>query len=1146
MSYRTLLLALLAFPGLALAQLPQPRLYTVQPAGVQLGTTVEVSLTGDDLEEITALLFDHPGLTAAPKMADVDGQPQPVDRFFLVTAAADVPVGPHEVRCKGLWGVSNARRFYVGVRPQVNEVEPNNALDKALPLTIGTAIMGKMDGGADVDLFKFTATTGQRLVIDCEADIIDSRLKSNIEVYDGRGRRRLAAARGDGSRDPVLVFDVPADGEYLLKLNDGAFRGGNEYFYRLDVHQAPYIAFVYPPAGLAGQTGRFSLYGYNLPGSQRVTLNGFKTQLEQLNVDIAIPGDATALLLEDRTTSLMAGIDAFSYRLNGQSNAVTIGIAQTPVVVEIEPNNVAAQAQTVPVPSEVVGQFSEVRDVDTYNIDVKAGDVLYIEAYGQRLGQTIDPYITIDRVQVDPQGVETLERVAAPDDEPTNPLPNVYDVRSDDPVQRLDVPTDGKYRIAIRDRFGESRGSASSVYRLSIRTETPDYRLVALPASPTPGAAWSMAMRKGDTFAMQVIAFRRDGFNGPIDVQALDLPAGIVCTGTTIPDGLPLGLLLFHTTPDAPEGWHAFRLEGHAKIEDPRLVRSMAAANAVIPEAEKAVPPLQIVSDEALKKIPPAQEALVKAEEALKAKADDAALIQQRDAAKAVVDAAVAAELAAKNALNAAQQKVTDLLAAAAQATQANTAAIRDIVHPARSGEIAWTGANNVPSVARIRNRFGISILAETAPFELISDPIKLEVVQGRQILVPVKLEKRNGFNDKVTLTAAGLKPNGNIEASNIAVEKDQTETLWRLLVKDNALPGTHAMWLTSTAPVPYRRNPAKADRLKAAFDAVVVLAKAALDTAAAATVVKTEAVTKATQSTESVTKSQADQQVAKKTFDDATTASNTAVSAQVEAEKQAAVAAEAVKTAQAGFDAAKAASDADAVNEGLKQVLATAEQALQQSKTASEAAEVTRVNATQVATDAASVTSTAAAALKLADDLVAKLVIDDKVIQDAKVAAETDEKAKLDASVAWEAKRVAAEKASTDQATASNPNNINFTPPAVPVILIVKPAPLKLAPNVPNGGSIKKGDKLEVKVTIARQNGFAGPVVLSLPLPPGVVGLAAAEVTVPADQNEGLLIITAAADAKDGAVANLVIQGKSDFGGEALVDAPVALTVTP
>ena len=113
-------------------------------------------------------------------------------------------------------------------------------------------------------------------------------------------------------------------------------------------------------------------------------------------------------------------------------------------------------------------------------------------------------------------------------------------------------------------------------------------------------------------------------------------------------------------------------------------------------------------------------------------------------------------------------------------------------------------------------------------------------------------------------------------------------------------------------------------------------------------------------------------------------------------------------------------------------------------------------------------------------------------------------------------------------------------------MILIVRAAPLKLAPNVPNSGNIKKGDKLEVKVGITRQNGFTGPVVLSLPLPPGVAGLAAAEVTIPADMNEGLLTITAAGDAKDGAQANLVVRGKADFSGEALVEVPVTLNVQP
>lgn len=1147
MSYRTLFFTALlaALHSVALAQLPQPRLYGVQPPGGQQGQTVEVSLVGDDLEEITTLIFDHPGLTAIAKTTEVDGKPVPVDRVFIVTAAADVPIGPHEVRCQGLWGVSNARRFYVGNRPQGIEIEPNNSLDKSMPLTVGSAVLGLINGPADVDLFKFNAVAGQRLVIDCQATIIDSKLRPSVEIYDVR-RRRLQVTRGDGINDPVLVFDVSTEGEYTLKLHDAAFHGGNEYCYRLDVHQAPHIVFAYPPSGMAGQSQRVSLYGYNLPGSERVTLPGYTAPLEKLDVDLPIPGDGATLQLEERTSSRMSSIDAFSYRWQGQSNVITLGIAHAPVVVEAEPNDQPSHSQRVSVPAEIVGQFATARDADMYTIDAKAGEVYYIEVFGQRLGQTIDPYVTIDRITTDANGGETLQRVAAPDDEPTNPLPNQFEVRSDDPVQQLVVPTDGMYRITVRDRFGESRGSVANVYRLSIHQEAPDFRLVSLPASPVVGSTWSMSMRRGDTFAMQVIAFRRDGFNGPIDVKALDLPPGIECAGTTIPDGLALGMLHFRTRPDAAEGWFPFRIEGLAKIEDPRLVRAAAAAAAAIPEIEKGLAPAQQALTAATAKVPPAQEVFTKAEEVLQAKPDDAGLVQQRDVAKAALDAAVSAEQTAKDALAAIQQKVTDQKNASAQAAQANIAAVREVIHPSRVGEIVWTSVGNVPAVAQIQPRLGISVMAESAPYQLVADPIRIEVVQGRQILVPVKLEKRDGFNDKVTLTAAGMKPNSNIETPNIAIEKDQAETIWRLLVKDNALPGTHSLWLTSTAPVPYRRNPAKAARLKAEFDAVAALAKTASEAAAAATTAKNEAITKATQSTETVKKTQTDQQTAKKAADDSKTASDVALATQVEAEKLATTAAESVKTAQAAFDAAKATADADAANQDLKNALTTAEQALTTAKQASDTAETAKTNATKTATDASTTAATAAAALKVTDELLAKITADDQVIQAAKIAAENDETAKLEASKALEVKRVAAEKASNDQNTASNPNNINFTPSAVPVVLVVKPAPWKLAANVPNGGNVKKGDKLEVKVSITRQNGFSGPMVLSLPVPPGVTGISAVEVTVPADQSEGTLTLTTAGDAKDGAIANLVIQGKGDFGGEVLVDVPVTITITP
>ena len=79
----------------------------------------------------------------------------------------------------------------------------------------------------------------------------------------------------------------------------------------------------------------------------------------------------------------------------------------------------------------------------------------------------------------------------------------------------------------------------------------------------------------------------------------------------------------------------------------------------------------------------------------------------------------------------------------------------------------------------------------------------------------------------------------------------------------------------------------------------------------------------------------------------------------------------------------------------------------------------------------------------------------------------------------------------------------------------------------------------------MTRTNGFTGPVTLSLPLPPGVAGLTAAPVVIPADKNEGMLVITAAGDATMGQLANMVVRASMEFNGAASIDQPIALNVS-
>ncbi len=190
------------------------------------------------------------------------------------------------------------------------------------------------------------------------------------------------------------------------------------------------------------------------------------------------------------------------------------------------------------------------------------------------------------------------------------------------------------------------------------------------------------------------------------------------------------------------------------------------------------------------------------------------------------------------------------------------------------------------------------------------------------------------------------------------------------------------------------------------------------------------------------------------------------------------------------------------------------------------------------------------------------------KVATDGATAAEVVvTSATQDATKAIEAKKVvdaaklqadAAQKAATDQKTAAD-NELKAAdaytktlgngapqifPPSTPITITVKKGGFTVAAAVANGGNVKKGEKLEVKVTVARINGFTGPVKLSLPAQPGVVGLTAEPVVVPADKTEGVLVISPAGDATEGAIANLVVRGEGDFDGPAASDQPVAVTV--
>src|SRR5262245_13179396 len=112
----TFAIALLITP-LARAELPSPRLDRIAPLGAAAGSTVEIDISGPDLDEAQLLIFDHPGFKAEHVK----------DRKFKITVAADVPAGTYDVRVSNKFGVSNPRLFAVSRGlTEVLEKEPND------------------------------------------------------------------------------------------------------------------------------------------------------------------------------------------------------------------------------------------------------------------------------------------------------------------------------------------------------------------------------------------------------------------------------------------------------------------------------------------------------------------------------------------------------------------------------------------------------------------------------------------------------------------------------------------------------------------------------------------------------------------------------------------------------------------------------------------------------------------------------------------------------------------------------------------------------------------------------------------------------------------------------------------------------------
>ena len=578
--FACLLLLSGALLHVAAQQLPRATLSSVFPAGGKQGATVAVTVSGGDLDDSNNLIFSHPGITAKPK---ADGKGAPVANQYSVTIAKTVPVGFHDVRVSGgRFGVTNVRSFAVGDLPEIAS-NGGTELENAVEVKLGTIINGQAPS-RNYAYYRVALKKGQRVIISCMARELDSNLEPVLIMKSASGLELERSRLGK-----PIDFTPAADGDYYVGVHDFVYGGGAGHVYRLSVAERPHIDFVVPPAGEPGKSGKFTLYGRNLPGGvdSGMALEG--KPLQKREVTINLPGDAKARISLAGTSPVgprQAGFDGIEYRLpssKGSSNPVRIFFSNAPVITELAaPNEKSADAQKITVPCDYAGLFYPRRDRDWVTFEAKKGDTYWVEVVSERLGAPTNPYFRVERVTKNDKGEEKVSIVKEVIESPVNIGGTAFNTASVDPSFRFSASEDGTYRLVTYDMY--NRGAPNSLYRLSIRKEAPDFRLVAMiegpPAMPNKALPIPTAfLRRGQVLPVKVMAFRRDGFNEPIEISLAGIPGQITASKATIHPGQNSALVLISAKDDAAAWSGKVTVSGKAMVNGKAITHRARTAD---------------------------------------------------------------------------------------------------------------------------------------------------------------------------------------------------------------------------------------------------------------------------------------------------------------------------------------------------------------------------------------------------------------------------------------------------------------------------------------------------------------------------------------------------------------------------------------
>lgn len=255
----------------------------VYPAGGQRGTSFEIEIGGLNINQATGVMISGKGVkTELLKVAetgkktvrkkfDDQSSPQLADRLKVrVTIDKNATPGLRDIRLLAPKGVSNKLTFEVGQYTDVRENGISGLQNPTKVAQLPATLCGQIMPG-ERDYFSFNVQLGTTLVAAVKgrvlvpyiADAVPGWFQPLISLYNSKGREVAFNDDYRNNVDPVIIYDVPETDTYTLMIQDAVFRGREDFNYRIDVGEIPFIQSIYPAAGQKGKSGSVHLNAVN-------------------------------------------------------------------------------------------------------------------------------------------------------------------------------------------------------------------------------------------------------------------------------------------------------------------------------------------------------------------------------------------------------------------------------------------------------------------------------------------------------------------------------------------------------------------------------------------------------------------------------------------------------------------------------------------------------------------------------------------------------------------------------------------------------------------------------------------------------------------------------------------------------------------